>query len=311
MSLYTSSSVLQAVAWTVVYSIAAACADLVLRLSIDSGLDPVYMFFWRTVMPLSLLLPLLYAEKRRASTTKEHLSATLFPPKGYRLWYAGMGFCAVLSTVSFYKALEYLSLPLIGALTFISTLLTVCCASFLYREGWHISRLLTIAVGFMGALLIIRPGWQPMNIGIAYSLINSIAWTGFVLLSKRVSHIHTATQVTAWPMWFMLPPGIVASIFFWQTPTLAQIAFILAHAFCIILVFWTKAKAFAKAPLGVLIPLDFVYLVAMAVFGALFFAEHLHPLSLVGVVIILASTWLLVRRESRRHSASEADIAQG
>lgn len=215
-------------------------------------------------------------------------------------------------TLSFYSLGylgEYFTLPMHTALNFITPIFATIATILILKEKGGAHTWVALAAGIIGVLVITRPGMIPLSPGVLYVLGAAIGFSlcGIVikLLCRTESPRHIAFYMLATTTVLALPAGIAhwvnpgADGWFW----LALIG-IIAYLQQIYI-----AKAIAKVPYMVLIPLNFSSLIFSTVFGYAIYAQIIDSYTLVGAVIILLSVLYNARR-NRAIAAKETIIAQ-
>jgi drug/metabolite transporter (DMT)-like permease len=96
----------------------------------------------------------------------------------------------------------------------------------------------------------------------------------------------------------------------WQMPTLAEWLLLLLIGLVSTAGHWTFVAAYRHAEAARLVPLDFLRLVLLSLAGLVFFEEHLEPTLLVGMAIVVATTFYVIRSNARNAAALAALAAQ-
>jgi len=132
------------------------------------------------------------------------------------------GILLLLCTCLFFTAIGYISLAEANSIMFISPFFVVALSIPLLKEKVGIRRWSAVIIGFIGIVIILRPGFQEIHW--AYFLIIGVAFffALFTILTRTLSFTETAIS-----MWFYTAlVGMVGSStivwYYWQTPTLSQ-----------------------------------------------------------------------------------------
>jgi drug/metabolite transporter (DMT)-like permease len=188
------------------------------------------------------------------------------------------------------------------ALEFTSPLWVTLLAPFFLGERLTQTRLLAALTGFVGILIVTRPGASTMlNPGLGAAALAAIAFAGSAIFTRILTGTQTITCILfyltamqalfglicagydgdiAWPVgidWFWL--GLVGC------------AGLLAH-FCM-------TKALSMAPASVVMPIDFARLPIVALVGMLLYGEPLELIVFVGAILIFAANYANIRSETR------------
>jgi drug/metabolite transporter (DMT)-like permease len=217
-----------------------------------------------------------------------------------------LGFASMIA--GFY-ATTHLPLTDSTAISFTTPLFMILTAIFLLGETVRWRRGLATLVGFVGVLVMVRPGSEALDpatgIGLFAALLVAVSTT----LVKRLSATEAALTIL---LWFGLVSSVLAAVpvyFTWTTPTRFELLlFGVIGVLGAVGQFFT-VRAYAIGELTAIAPIDYSRLVFAGVMGYLMFAELPDQYTLVGALIIVASTLYIARREahlSRTHRASLA-----
>lgn len=195
-------------------------------------------------------------------------------------------------------ALQYLQLAETGAIQFAVPLLIALFGSWLLGERLDAGRWMAIGIGFVGVLLIVRPGSHAFHPAILLSIANAVLYAFFNLLTRRLAATDRpeATQfLSALSAACLLTPfGIV----FWRTPdSAAQWALIAVMGIFGGLGHWLLAAAHRYAPATVLAPFLYQQIVWMTLLGWWVFGDVPVWQVVVGTGVIVACGLYLIVRE--------------
>lgn len=195
-------------------------------------------------------------------------------------------------------ALQYLQLAETGAIQFAVPLLIALFGSWLLGERLDAGRWMAIGIGFVGVLLIVRPGSHAFHPAILLSIANAVLYAFFNLLTRRLAATDRpeATQfLSALSAACLLTPfGIV----FWHTPDgLAQWGLIAVMGVFGGLGHWLLAAAHRYAPATVLAPFLYQQIVWMTLLGWWVFGDVPVWQVVVGTGVIVACGLYLIVRE--------------
>lgn len=211
-----------------------------------------------------------------------------------------------LATLLFFTALQYMPLAESIAIFFVEPLLLTLLAAIFLGEpiGWR--RLLAVAAGFGGAMLIVRPEFAKAGWAAALPLGAALAFSIYLLMTKRLSdHSH--------PIAIQLFTGIGALLVMscaltagyltdnsWLIPAIPN-----RQDFALLVVMGLIAScghllvvmAFARAPASTLAPLQYLEIVSATLLGLYFFGDFPDLSAWIGVAIIIGSGVFVAWRE--------------
>ncbi|WP_372602966.1 DMT family transporter [Actibacterium sp.] len=202
-------------------------------------------------------------------------------------------------------ALTLIPLAQLFALEFTTPLWVTLLAPVFLAEALTRTRLIAALIGFAGVLIVTHPDPTNLNPGIIAAALCAIGFAGSVIATKRLTRTATITCIMFWltgmQAVFGLVCGYIDGAFTW--PSLAILHWVvlvgiagLAGHFCL-----TQALNVAQA--GVVMPMDFVRLPAIAVVGMLLYGEPLEWALLLGGSLIFLGNLLNIRSETRARRA--------
>jgi drug/metabolite transporter (DMT)-like permease len=171
-------------------------------------------------------------------------------------------------------------------------------------------RIGSVVCGFIGVLVILRPGIAAFNPASLLVLAAAFCYASANIFTKKLTTTETAYAIVFWMNLIQMPFGYAGSdpLFFLKidahtlVPALAiGIAGLSAH-YCL-----TNALAIADAT--VVVPLDFMRLPLIAIVGWMFYGEPLDLLVFVGAAIILAGVLWGLNSEARKAGGRQAAAA--
>ncbi len=204
----------------------------------------------------------------------------------------------VATTTGNFLAVKYLRLDQTVSIAFLAPLVVAALAGPYLGEwvGWR--RALAIVAGFIGILIVVRPGISEVNPAFAYSFGAMLAYAIFMLLTRKLS-TYDPPLVT---LFYALLIGVVAGAPFamahwvwpdgiWQWLTLLSLGgfgglghFIFIHAYRL-------------APASTVTPFLYFQLLSMVGLGYLIFGDVPDHWTLLGSSVVIASGLYLVHRE--------------
>jgi drug/metabolite transporter (DMT)-like permease len=161
-------------------------------------------------------------------------------------------------------------------------------------------RIIVIVLGFVGALVILRPGIGTFHPASLLVLTASFFYAVFNVFTKQMITTESTFGIVFWMNLFQFPLGIAGSdplfalkLEAWQTLPVIGVGFAgLAAHYCM-------AMAFRYGDASVVIPIDFMRVPLIALVGWLFFGESVDALVVVGAFIILSGILWNLQAEAR------------
>ena len=262
---------------------------------VSQDLPAFEVAFFRNLFGLLWLMPVLVRSRfAPLKTTKLHLHAL-------------RGVTNSASMLMFFSALAFTPLAQATALAYTSPLFVTIGAALFLGETFRIRRLTALACGFIGMLVVLRPGLIEIGTGPLLVVGSAILWAVAMIDIKILSRTDSSLTIAAYMVVFLTPVTFIAALFVWQWPTLEQLGWlVLVAAFGTVghLLF---NEAFKHADATVLMPLDFIRLIWAALIGFFAFGQIPDLWTWVGGAIIFTSATYISYREhqlTRRVKAS-------
>lgn len=226
----------------------------------------------------------------------------LRPPRFWLHMMRGAGIA--LATVFFFAALASMPMADVAAIFFVEPLiLTIFSAVFLgERIGWR--RIAAVAIGFAGAMLIIRPSFADVGTTALLPVAAAVCFAGYMTLTKLLSG-----TTDAWTMQTMAgisgtallgavlivadAAGTVEAVM----PTLDQALLLCAIASVAIACHTAIIFALRRVDAGLIAPLQYLEIIGATAYGYLFFGDFPDATTWLGIAIIVGSGIFVFHRE--------------
>ncbi|MBN8530855.1 MAG: DMT family transporter [Alphaproteobacteria bacterium] len=253
------------------------------------------MVFWRNVWGVVILLPwLLHAGVKGLHTTR------------YRAHLVRAA-CGVIAMELWFYALFLLPVAEAVALSFITPIFVTIGASLILHEKVGRGTWLAVALGFIGVLIIARPGTAVFGPGAVFVLCSSCAMATSGLLVKALSRTESAPRTVFYMNANMMVISAPLAYMYWQPVSWEMQGMLLIVAVSSSAAHFCMIGAFKFADVKTVIPFDFTRLVFTAILAYLVFGEVLDFWTAIGAAIIMAGSIYAGRREARL----EKEIANG
>lgn len=208
---------------------------------------------------------------------------------------AGLAFFG--SAALFYAA-TLMPLAEVTSIVFIRPIIATVAAIIFLGEVVRLRRWSAILVGLIGALVIVRPGFASVNIGVAFAFVTVCTLTWNTINLKILTRDDSPDALAVWHMIMMLPLGAVACLFVWTTPTLEQLMWLFLIGAFEMTSQRAMSRGYAAADATVLMAFSFLRLPVAALLGFALFGERPEIWVWIGAAIIAASALYIAHRES-------------
>ena len=253
---------------------------------IAQEIHPFEIGFFRTITNLILMVPFVL-----------RTGPTVFQTENHK-FYALRGLIGVAFVMSYFSGAAMIQVSDSQALIFTFPLFAAALVVVFLGEKIRARRIAALGIGFVGAIIILRPGFDSMNLGAVLVLIGAMtngASNALVKYTTRKDHPDTAVLFL---MLYVTPLIALPTVFVWVTPSWEQLSFLLAIGFFATLNQRFLSRAFAAADATAVLPYDFSRLPFAALIGWFVFSELPDFWVWVGGAIIFAASIYIAHRES-------------
>ncbi|WP_397458088.1 DMT family transporter [Pseudomonas asplenii] len=277
--------------------IALICLAVLLFASHDamskylSGFYPIVMVVWARYVVHTLLMLVVFVPRSGFSAVVR----TKRP--GLQLLRA---LCLIGTSLLFTTGLRYIPLAEATSVNFLAPLLVTALSVPLLGERVSRSQWAAVITGFIGVLIVIRPGGALFTPAILLPLCSALFFGFYQLLTRMLSGIDSPTTSN-----FLT--GIFNSLimsallpFFWSTPSLVHGLFMVGLGACGMLGHLLLTQAFRHAPPAMLAPFSYGQILFAGMYGYLIF-DHMPDLfAVVGIAVVCLSGLAVVWGQRRR-----------
>ncbi len=201
------------------------------------------------------------------------------------------------ATFLFFEALKHLPIADALAIFFVNPLVIVILSALALRERVGPRRWAAVAVGFVGTLIIIRPGMVEVNPGTFLALGSGVALGTYLVLTRAMARgadamvLNFQTSVVGAALMTLALP------FLWIAPTPEQWAMLAALGVIATLGHVLITMAYEHGEASLLAPLAFTEIVMATILGWWFFADLPDRWTVLGVTILISSAIYISIRE--------------
>ena len=249
-------------------------------------LDPLEVVFFRNFLALVLMLPWIIKQ-----------GPAVFKSERKKL-YTARAIFSVVGMAAGFTALTLIPLAEATALSFTAPLFATIGAALILGEIVRKRRVIAIVFGFIGMLIILRPGIETISPGALLAIANAITIAITVLIVKKLTTTERPATIVAYMALLQTPMAFIPAVFYWEWPNLITWLwlFCLAGAGTAGHLMYTKAIELAEV--SQLQPLDFIRLPIIAFLGYVFFSEEPTIWIWIGGALIFLATAYVTHREA-------------
>ena len=197
----------------------------------------------------------------------------------------------------YFSALVLLPIEKLTAISFVVPLIVTILAVFFLGEKIYIYRTLALILGFSGMLVIIRPGFVDISIGVYMVLFSALLWSINIIITKKISKDDSAITILAYQSIFMSLLSFFILIFFWEMPSLKTFIYLILAAMCGTILHLSLNHAFKLVDVSMTQPYSFLNLVFASIIGYFVFDEIPDLYTWIGAFIIFTGVLIISYRE--------------
>ena len=268
-------------AWLMVISAFGYSASIAIAHHLTTRLPVFEIALGRNVFGIFFMLPWLARvgfSGMRTSHFRMHMVRGLF--SAANVWFL-------------FGALAYAPVADVSAITFLMPIAASILAVIFFGEKTSGFHWFAVLIGFVGVMIVIRPGFAGFNPGLLLALGAVMAGSTVAMLIKGLLKHDSSDQIAAWLFVSHIVLGMVPAFLVWVAPTWKETLLMVALGYLGAVIQRTFNRSMAIANATVVLPFNFTRLVWAALFGFLFFAEVPDIWTWIGgTVIFLASIWL-------------------
>jgi drug/metabolite transporter (DMT)-like permease len=275
----------------------------------------IVIFRGLVAMPLTLLFFRLEG-RRGLPTTKQH-----------KLEYV-RGLFLFLSYTTYFMGLAALPLAEIAAIRFSAPLMITALSVVVLSEKVHPSRWIALSIGFVGVLIIVRPGSAYFNIGSIFILLSTLFYALSVMLTRQLQTTDSSATMAYYSSLFYLvaafilaplaiavgptpnaPPSIAFLFHAWSMPTLLDLIIMSGLGLVWAGGMYFMARAYSLALASVVAPFEYVTLPINTLWGLVLWHQFPTLATWVGAGLTLFSGLYTLYQDQKESSGKAASSA--
>ncbi len=266
------------------FSAMTAC----IRYLSEIGFHPLMTSFYRSVIGIALLLPFVLRRGTAGLRTKRH---------GLFLF---RGLASAMAQAAFFVSVAILPLADAVSLTFTAPLFGALLAVVFLGEIVDMRRAGVLLVGFLGVLIILRPGFKDVDWQFLMPLVAAFGMGLIWVLVKQLSATEPTDRIVFYMIAYTVPVSFAMALFVWQTPTLEHLFWLAVTAAVANAGQFAMTNSYRAAEATAVFPFDFARLPLTAFLAYLVFAQGLDLWTWLGALVIFCASAHQMRAESRR-----------
>jgi drug/metabolite transporter (DMT)-like permease len=258
---------------------------------LSATIDPLEIVFFRNLFGLMVMLPWLMRHGLG------RLRSERLPLHGLR------ALIALVAMLSWFTAVSRMNLADAVALSFTAPMFATVAAIIIIGEVVRARRWAAIIIGFVGAMIILRPGFIEIPPAALLVLLSSAMMGLSVSMVKILARHDPVPVIVFWMVLILTPASLLPALFVWTMPTPAEWFWLVALGGSATLGHLCIVRSFSLADATAVLPFDFVRLPLIALMGWLVFDQLLDAWTGIGAAVIIGSSVYIAHREAAHQRA--------
>lgn len=265
----------------------AFCVMNVLIREASAELHPTQIAFFRNFFATLFMLPLLSRSGVAAFKTER---------LGMHLLRAAISIGAM---IAWFTSVTVLPLAEAISLNFTVPLFAVAGAALILKEAVGIRRWSATLVGFLGVLVILRPGFQELSVEMAYPILAALGMAISTLIVKSLSRTDSTLTIVLYMNVLLTPLSFFIALPQWAWPSAHVLLLVAGVGAVAVIAHLSLTRAYVYADASAVLPFDYTRLPFIALIGYLLYGEVPDGWVWAGAAIIAGATIYIAQREAK------------
>ena len=283
---------LRGIAWMLVTGLLFVGVTGVVR-HLGSDMSPMQAAFIRYVFGVVLMAPVFLRLGGRARL----FSGESLLPRRLGL-HAVRGLVHGVGVMLWFYAMAHIPIAEVISLGFTAPIFTTIGAALFLGERLRAHRVGAVLVGFGGAMIILRPGFEAISTGALAQLAAAPLFATSFLITKKLTETESSASIVAHLTIFVTLALLPAALMNWRAPSWEELGWLCATAVFATLGHLALTQALRATEITVTQPFSFLQLVWATLLGFYVFDERPEIWIWIGGAVIVASASYIARRES-------------
>ena len=209
-------------------------------------------------------------------------------------------FVGLLAMFTWFHGVIYTPLAEAVALNFTMPLFVIIVAAIALTEKIRWRRWLATIIGFIGTLVILKPGFEVITFGHFEILLSSLFMAIAFILVKKLSLTEPTNRIVVYMLLINTPISLVPALIYWEWPSLYIFMWLVIIGVSGTLAHFMFTKSVSLVEITSIIPIDFSRLPMTAIIAYVFFLEKPTLDTFIGGIIIFISTLYILHREIKK-----------
>jgi drug/metabolite transporter (DMT)-like permease len=203
-----------------------------------------------------------------------------------------------------FYALTVIPLAQVFALEFTTPIWVLLLSPLLLNERMTRIGMIAALIGFLGVLIVTRPGSAPVSPGLIAAALCAIGFAFSAIFTRRLTRTQSITCILFYLTVMQAIFGLICAGYDGDIalPNAATLPWLVLIGCAGLFAHFCLTTALSLAPASVVMPIDFARLPAIAIVGALVYAEPLDPFIFLGAALILGGNYLNITKGQTRRA---------
>ena len=272
--------------WIVLAGFCATLMNVVIR-EAARELHPFEITFFRCLFGFAVMIPWIARAGGAALKTRKI---------GY---YTLRGVVALISMLTWFYGITLVPLSTATALNFTAPLFSTLGAALVLGETVRFRRWAALAVGFLGVLIVLRPGTETLDLNACLIIVSAFTSGMGVVTVKFLVRTDSPNAIVTYLMLYLMPLSLVPALFVWQWPSPSALGWLVLLGGLGTLSHLSVARGYGSVDASACTPFEFLRLPFAAILGYAIFAEVTDLWTWVGALVIASSSIYVAHREAK------------
>lgn len=263
---------------------------------LSSNFHVFFIVMMRNFFAFSLFIPLMLKGRSELFKTKNlhlHVLRNLNGLVAMLIWFYTVTLMPLPEAVSF---------------TFIVPIITTLAAVFFLKEKVNSRIWIALFVGFIGILIITRPGFHEFKMAYILALATTVLWSISNLLVKKMTNTDKPETIVAYMSFIMLIFSIPLGLTQLKAMTFNDVFWLFMLGLLSNLSHMSMSTAYSKVDLSVVQPYDFTRLIFISIISYFAFDEVIDKYCIIGSLIILAGTIFIAPKSKKEYNEAKEAV---
>jgi drug/metabolite transporter (DMT)-like permease len=229
----------------------------------------------------------------------------------WRLGHVLRGLLGLGAMFTFFTALRYLPLAEAISIAFVAPLFVTALSAPILGERVGPRRWGAVIIGFLGVLVITRPGSDAFQIEALLVVAAALFYALAMLVTRRLARSDTTPAILFWGTAISLAGSAIILPFGWRTPAGSDMVIFVLLGLVSGAGLYFMTQAYRHAPAAVVAPFDYTALIWGTLIGWLIWRELPDPMVWLGVAIVVGSGLYIIHRETDASARWRRILARG